>query len=491
LASAYATAYMLPNLFRRLLAEGGMTAAFIPTLNDEMAKRQREGAFGLVSQVASWLLAVSAAIVLVAMLVLSRQSWIVGLCRALHEDQATLDRMLLAARLTVFLFPYLIFVCLAAAFSAALQTLNRFLEPALSPIWLNVCIIGLLAAGKMYSPEDHTAQMNWLCAGALLGGFFQMIVPAWALTREGWRPRFDLRSSSQVCAIVKLMGPTVLGSAIYLINMSVSRLVGLSLNDAAVSVLNYATRLMELPIGVFAVAVSTVVFPLISRFAALGDFDQLGIAYRKGMRFILMINVPAAVGLTLLAEPVIRLLLQRGEFHAGDTSQTTPVLVVYAIGLPVFSFVNLVLRAFYAQKDTLTPVRAAVLSFVVNLGLSIALMGRFSTVGLAVAGNVAILVQAWYLQVRLAKKIPQLALGHLFRDLSKILGASACMGLAVYGSWHGWSHLLAKTRMAELAGLGVTIGIGLAVYGALLWLFRIEGREELAALVRKVRARAA
>jgi putative peptidoglycan lipid II flippase len=239
------------------------------------------------------------------------------------------------------------------------------------------------------------------------------------------------------------------------------------------------------------VAVSTVVFPLISRFAALGDFDQLGVAYRKGMRFILMINIPAAVGLTLLAEPVIRLLLQRGEFHARDTSQTTPVLIVYAIGLPVFSFVNLVLRAFYAQKDTMTPVRAAVLSFVVNLGLSLALMDRFSTVGLAIAGNAAIFVQAWYLQVRLAKKVPQLGLGHLFRDLSKILGASACMGLVVYGAWHGWTHLLAKTKVNELAGLAVTIGLGVAVYGVLLWAFRIEGREELAALTRKVRARTA
>jgi putative peptidoglycan lipid II flippase len=396
-------------------------------------------------------------------------------------DEATIGRWLLAAKLAVVLFPYLVFVCLAAAFSAALQTLNRFLEPALSPIWLNVCMIGLLVAGACLGKTD-TVKMNWFCGGVLLGGFLQMAVPGWALTREGWRPRFDLTRSEQLRAVVRLMGPTVLGSAVYLINMTVSRFVGLSLSDATVSVLNYAQRLMELPIGVFAVAVSTVVFPLISRHAARGDMEQLGVAYRKGMRLILMINIPAAVGLVLLAEPVIRLFFQHGKFHAADTRLMMPVLMVYALGLPFFSFVNLVLRAFYAQKDTATPVRAALASFVVNLGLSIALMGPLSTVGLAVAGNVAIIVQAWYLQVKLARKTPQLAVHHLLGDLGKIAIASTVMGLLVAaGRWTA-AHYFAPTKLADGFALAVLVVAGIAVYGGALWLLRIEGRDELTAL---------
>ena len=278
LASAYATAFQLPNLFRRLLAEGGMTAAFVPTLNDEIAKKHNEAAFALISQVASWLLVTTGVLVLAAMGLLSQTEWLSGLGALLHVDADTVQRWLLAARLAVVLFPYLVFVCLAAAFSAALQTLNRFLEPALSPIWLNLAMIGMLVAGAYWSSGDMMSRMNWFCGGVLIGGFLQMVVPAWALTQEGWHPRFDLTWSEPLRLIVRLMGPTVLGSSIYLINMVVSRFIGLSLNDKAVSVLNYAQRLMELPIGVFAVAVSTVVFPLISRYAAISRISAPRIA---------------------------------------------------------------------------------------------------------------------------------------------------------------------------------------------------------------------
>lgn len=489
LASAYATAFQLPNLFRRLLAEGGMTAAFVPTLNDELEQRQRGGAFTLLNQVSSWLLVVSGALVVFAMIVLSQQGWISGLGHLFGASDDTIGRWLLAAKLAVVLFPYLVFVCLAAAFSATLQTLNRFLEPALSPIWLNVSMIGLLLTGAYLGGAD-AVKMNWFCGGVLLGGFLQMAVPGWALTTEGWRPRFDLKRSEPVRAVARLMGPTVLGSAVYLINMTISRFVGLSLNDAAVSVLNYSTRLMELPIGVFAVAVSTVVFPLISRYAARGDMEQLGGAYRKGMRLILMVNIPAAVGLALLAEPVIRMFFQHGKFAAADTRLMVPVLIVYALGLPFLAFVNLALRAFYAQKDTNTPVRAAVLSFFVNLGLSIALMGPLSIVGLAVAGNVAVVAQAWYLQRKLTRKTPQLALHHLLGGLGKIAIASIVMGLVVAAGWWGASRNLPATRLADALAVTALVIAGVLVYGGALWFLRIEGREELVALIARFRGRA-
>jgi putative peptidoglycan lipid II flippase len=207
------------------------------------------------------------------------------------------------------------------------------------------------------------------------------------------------------------------------------------------------------------------------------------------MRLILMINIPAAVGLALLAEPVIRLFFQHGRFHAADTRLMMPVLMVYALGLPFFSFVNLVLRAFYAQKDTATPVRAALLSFVVNLGLSIALMGPLSTVGLAVAGNVAIIVQAWYLQVKLARKTPQLAVHHLFGDLGKIAIASTVMGLLVAAGWWTTTHYFAQSKLTDGCAVAALVVAGVLVYGGVLWLLRIEGREELTALLARFRGR--
>lgn len=492
LASSFYTAFTLPNLFRRLLGEGALTAAFVPTLSDELKARQRPGAFALVNSVASWLSIVSAAVVIVAMALI-----LVGVRFAPELNGwgikgATVERWIAAADLAVILFPYLIFVCLAAVFSGALQTLHRFVEPALSPIWLNLSMIGLLG-GAAYAGWAGSAEekMLWLCGGALLGGFLQMIVPAGALMREGWKPRFDLRISDPLRQIMRLMGPTVFGSAIYLINISVSRFIGLSLNDSAVTVLNLATRLMELPIGVFAVAISTVVFPLIAKHAAAGDWKSLATSYRKGMRLILVINIPAALGLGILATPIIRLLFQRGAFSADDTELMQPVLIVFALGLPFFSFVSIVLRAYYAQKDTTTPVHAALASFVVNLVVSIVLMRPFGTVGLAIASNVAVIVQAVYLQMKITRKQEGLEFRHVLGDLIKILLASAIMGAVVGGAWWGWMEIASGSQWNDAIGLIMTIALGVAVYGGLLWGMKIEGRDDLAAILNRFRRRSA
>jgi putative peptidoglycan lipid II flippase len=490
LASAFYTAFTLPNLFRRLLGEGALTAALVPTLQQEIRAAQREAAFRLVNRVASWLLVVTGGMVAGGMLVLAFvPRWLAGRAGG-TEVAPALERWLVAADLAVILFPYLVCICLAAVFSAALQTLNRFLEPALSPVWLNLAMIGCLGGaaygGWSASPEGR---MLWLCAGTLLGGVLQLVVPALALRREGWRPRFGLGVDDGLRQILRLMAPTVFGSAIHLINISVSRFVGLSLNDSAVAILNLATRLMELPIGVFTLAVSTVVFPLIARHAAAEEWDAFAASYRKGMRLILVINLPAAAGLALLAEPIVRVLFQRGEFGPADTAAMRPVLAIFAAGLPFLAFTTLVLRAFYAEKDTATPVRAAALSFVVNLGLSLILMGQWGTLGLAVASNVALAAQAVHLQVILARRRPGLAFHHLRRDLGKILLATAAMAGLVRATHQGWVRWSPAGLAADAAGLAVTIGLGAGFYVALLWLLRLEGREELAAIGQRFRER--
>ena len=490
LASIFYTAFTLPNLFRRLLGEGALTAALVPTLQEELKAKARIGAFALLNQVMSWLLVVTGGIVAVAMLGLAWAGEFTGWARGWGLEADTAWRLAESADFAILLFPYLVFVCLAAAFSAALQTLQRFVEPAFSPIWLNLAMIGLLGGAYWGGWADRQdGLMLWLCSGALLGGFLQMAVPAAALMREGWRPGLDFGASAPLRQIVALMGPTVFGSAIYLVNMAVARLVGLSLNDSAVAVLNLATRLMELPIGVFAVAISTVIFPLIAKHAAAGDWKRLAEAYRKGMRLILVINVPAAVGLTVLAVPIIRLLFERGAFGKQDTAMMVPVLAAYAFGLPFFAFVNLILRAFYARKDTATPVRAALLSFAVNLGLSFALMEWLGTVGLAVAGNVAVVAQAIYLQRRLAADDDGLRFAHLWRDLGKIVVAGAAMGVFVAGGWWAWGRIVPPTYWGDALGLLVLIGAGGGSYAGLLWGMRIEGRQDLAAVWTKLRAK--
>ena len=488
LSSAFFSAFTLPNLFRRLLGEGALTAAFVPTMSHELEHNQRDGAFTLVSKVASWLLVVTTAIVLVAMLVMANAATLLRLAGNLGMEADTVHRLLLGADLAVVLFPYMVLVCLAAAFSAACQVLGRFTEPALSPVWLNLAMIAALSLGGWWAWGD-AARMNLLCGGVLVGGFLQMLVPGAVLWQEGWRPRLDLKPDNRVREIVRLMGPTVIGSAIYLINISISRLIGLSLNDQAVAVLNWATRVMELPIGVFTAAIATVVFPLIARHAARSDWNQLGKDYHKGLRLVLVLNIPAAVGLVLLSEPIVRLLFQRGEFHASDTTLMAPILAVYALGLPFLSFTTVALRGFYALKDTATPVRAAALSFAVNLVLSIVLMRWLSTVGLALASTLAVLAQAWFLQTRLTRKLAGLGFAPLLPNLGKIVVASALMGVAVWGGARLLAGLALTGKAHDLAVVAGLIPVACAVYGALLWIMKIEGREDLEALIARIRAK--
>jgi putative peptidoglycan lipid II flippase len=488
LNSAFVSAFTLPNLFRRLLGEGALTAAFVPTLTHELEQKDRAAAFRLVSKVASWLLVVTSAIVLLAILVFANAETLVHVAAGWGVAEDTSRRLLLGADLAIVLFPYMILVCLAAAFSAACQVLGRFAEPALSPVWLNLTILAALGLGAGWA-WGEPQRMNLLCGGVLVGGFLQMAVPAGVLWREGWRPAFDLRPDERLREIIRIMGPTVIGSAIYLINISVSRFIGLSLNDSAATVLNLATRLMELPIGVFTIAVATVVFPLIARHAAKGDWKSLATDYHKGLRLVLVINIPAAVGLALLAEPITRLLFEHGRFSAADTQLMVPVLAAYALGLPFISFTSLALRGFYALRDTATPVRAAALSFGVNIVLSVVLMRSLSTVGLALASTAAVMAQAVFLQWRLVRKDAGFAVRPLVPNLGKIALATLLMAGVVWAGARGVGGLGWAQRAGDFVVVLAVIPAGAALYGAALWALRIEGREDLEHVLRRVRAK--
>lgn len=478
LNSAFITAFSLPNLFRRFLGEGSLTAAFVPTLQEELHENKEAGAFRLLSQVTTWLMVVTGGLVLIGMVLFSQSRLLGG-----HDD-----KWYLAADLTVLLFPYLAFVCLAAAFSATLNVLQRFTEPALSPIWLNLTMIVSLGGAGLHWAETDMGKMYWLCAGVLAGGFLQMAVPAGVLMRLGWRPRADLSLSPRVREIALLMAPGLFGTAIYQINIYVSRLLAFSINDSAASVLFYANRLTELPIGVFAIAVATVVYPLLARHAAERNFSAMAEDYRKGLRLILLINVPAGAGLALLAEPMIRVLFQRGAFTANDTAMMAPLLALFAFGMPFFSITSLSTRAFYALKDTATPVKLAAVSFVINLALSLLLMRPLGAAGLVIASTVAIVVQTALLQRMLTRKLPEMAFSPLWGGVGKIMVAVLGMAVVVAG---GWILLRAHITgfLRDALALGGLIPLGVAVYGVGLWLLKIEGREELIALWRRLKGK--
>jgi len=469
---AFLTAFSLPNLFRRLLGEGALTAAFVPVLQDQLHEDGETGAFHLLNQVASWLLVVVSALVTLAMLVFSQSRRLPG-----HED-----KWYLAADLTVIMFPYLAFICLAAALNATLNVMHRFTEPALSPVWLNLAMILSLGGAGLHFASTPLEEVHWLCVGVLVGGFFQMTVPAAVLMRAGWRPRFELGLAPRVRQIAALMVPGLFGTAIYQINTFVSRMLAFSLTVSTATLMFYANRLMEFPIGVFAIAVSTVVYPLIARHAAAGDLKAMARDFHKGLRMILVINVPAAAGLALLSEPIVRLLYQRGEFTAIDTQTMAPLLTLFVIGMPFFSVVNLTVRAFYSVKDTATPVRIAAVDFVVNLVLSLLLRQALGAAGLVLASTAAIVVQTLLLQRALARRLPGLTFAPLWPSMFKVFIATLAMSGVV---WLGWHRLAGTGRSADLLAVFGLIPLGVAVYAVVLWTLRIEGREEFEAMIKK------
>jgi len=473
--SAFVTAFSLPNLFRRLLGEGALTAAFVPTLQEELHEHGRAGAFALLSKVTSWLVIVTGGLVVLAMLGFSQSRMLQG-----HES-----KWYLAADLTAILFPYLALICVAAALNATLNVFEHFTEPTLSPIWLNLCMILSLGGAGWNIARTDFGRMEWLCAGVLAGGFLQLAVPAGVLIKLGWRPRFDLGLAPRVREIGALMAPGLFGTAIYQINVYVSRLFAFSIDDSSATLLFSANRLMELPIGVFAIAVATVVYPLLARHAAEQNYAGLAGDYRKGLRLILIINVPAAAGLALLSEPIVRLLFQHGRFGAGDTSAMAPLLALFAVGMPFFSVVSLTTRAFYAVKDTLTPVKIGTLSFVINVSLSWALKDVLGAPGLVLASTIAIVVQTFVMQRVLARQVPGMGFGELWRTVGKVLLATFAMALLVVAGWIALHRALHGARVADVIAIGGLIPFSVLVYAAVLWAVRVEGREEFAVLAKK------
>jgi putative peptidoglycan lipid II flippase len=249
----------------------------------------------------------------------------------------------------------------------------------------------------------------------------------------------------------------------------------------------YSNRLMELPIGVFAIAVSTVVYPLIARHAAERKFPALAEDYRRGVRLILIINAPAAAGLAVLSGPIVRLLFQHGHFDASAARAMTPLVALFAVGLPFFSITNLTVRAFYALKDTSTPVRIAVVDFSVNLVLSLALMRWLGTAGLVLASTTAIIVQTLLLQRALVRRLPDMSLAPLGPAVAKVAVASLSMGVMVWAGWQIINETVDRPRLADALAVGALIPLAVLWYGWLLWELRTEGREEITAWWRKRR----
>ncbi|MEY4387850.1 MAG: murein biosynthesis integral rane protein MurJ [Verrucomicrobiota bacterium] len=475
-ANAFAMAFMIPNLFRRLLGEGALTAAFIPAFKEKEKTVGEAEMWRAANATISALVIFSSVVIAVAL---------VGISAALAWGNFSAETTLMLQLLRV-MFPYMLLVCLAAVFMGMLNARGHFFIPAMGATMLNVVMISsVLLLAPRFGRELHE-QIFALAIGVLAAGVAQAAFQLPSLRREGFRYQWVKPwGDPTVRHVVKQMIPGTIGVASYQINVLITQGLAFCLGTGVVIQFQYAVRLMELPQGVFGVSLATFLLPTLSGLAAEKKYDDFRTTLRQGLAHLFFVNLLASVLLVVLAEPIIRLIFERGKFALdGATAPVAFALACLAPGLILFSTVNVLARAFYALGDTKTPMKVSIFCLAVNLILTAAFLIMFKLGykqgALGVANTMSAGCNAMLLTLALKRKLKQLAWAELRAPLVA-LGAAAVAAGAV--AWFGsrlWEQKLGHANMALKFGavFGPACGAAL-VYWALAVLLRVPSAAEM------------
>jgi len=468
-ADAFFVAFRIPNLLRRLFAEGSLSIAFIPVFTEYLQQKSRQDALEL-ARVVLTLLSLVLAIVTIAGVLAS--PWIVRI--QAFGFGGIGEKYELTVLLTRITFPYIFLISLVALFMGILNTLRHFAAPAAAPILLNVGIIAAVVWLSPYCSQPVIA----LAVGVIIGGVLQVLlqIPWLVKTGVSLRPRW-WPGHPGVRRIGRLMLPAVFGSAVYQFNQFVGTLLASFLPEGSVSWLYYADRLVQFPLGVFAIAISTAALPSLSRQAAESGLHAFRETLEYAMRLVLFITLPAMTGLMVLGPLIIRVLFERGAFQATSTAMTTQALVFYCVGLWAFSGIRVLVSGFYALQDTKTPVNAAIIALVANIAFSLALMGPLRHGGLALALSLASSVQFAALALFLGKRVPGWNLRAVARTAGVSVFASGMMAGGIALPYRFWWNPGPQTGLPELVlGLSGLVALGAAIY---FGVSRLLGSREL------------
>jgi len=423
---AFALAFMIPNLFRRLFGEGALSATFIPVFTDYLERRSREDAQRLFSATLTLLLIVLSAITLL----LEAAIW-AGL--RIFTWEATLD---LTLRLLQVLTPFLVFVCISAFLSAVLYTHKQFALPAIAPALLNVFwIAGIVIIAPAFG-DRLDEKIFGVALGVLIGEVAIMCVQIPPLMRHGFRPRLGLAFREPgLRTIVRNMMPMVVGIAIFQINLVADNLMALFLvaGDGAISSLYFANRLLHFPLALVGFSLSTAIFPTLSRMISSGNHHRVAGALTSALRSVIFLGLPAGAGLAVLGVPIIQLLFQDGLFGAEDTMRTFWVVASYCGGLWAFCGVQLLVRTFHSVKDTATPVRIGVWMVGLNVLLNLAFVFPMREAGLALATSITSTIQFFLLYRIVRRHTGALDTGTILRTALKALLLTVVMAGLCYG----------------------------------------------------------
>jgi putative peptidoglycan lipid II flippase len=472
---AYNVAFRIPNLLRDLFAEGAISAAFIPTFTRYLTTRGRDAAWRLGNLVVNALALVTLACVVAG--------WFLApaIARAFAPDYALVPGKLeLTTLLTRIMLPFLTMVAVGVAMMGMLNALRRFFIPALSPAMFNIAALVSAFTLVPLMPRLGWPPIAGIAFGTLLGGIGQILLQWPLLRREGWRyqPVFDARDEG-LREVMLLMAPATVGLAAVQVNVFVNTLLATSQGTGAVSWLNYAFRLMYLPIGLFGVSIGTAVLPEISRHAAAADLPGMRRTVSDALRLMFMLNVPATVGLIVLARPIVALLLERGQFGPADTDATAAAVMFYAPGLLGYAAVKIASPTFYALRDSRTPVAVSALAIGINIALNLALVRVAGFRGLAAGTAIAASVNAGLLLWLLRRRVGGLDGYRNLRAFGLITLASIVMGGAAWGTQHGLQAVMpGDGTILRAVRVFTSIGVALVVLVGAARLLRIEEFED-------------
>jgi len=463
--SAFDVAFMIPNLFRRLFGEGALSAAFVPVFTETLEREGREEANRLVARVGTMLGVALAAIVLggVLLVLAAEQSLSLG-----PKSSAVLP-------LLRTMLPYMFFICLVALAMGTLNAFGHFAVPAYTPVLLNVVWIGTLVWVCPRFGRSPGEQIQGLALGILAGGAIQLLAQIPALLRYGVRPGISFAwADAKVKRILVLMGPAALGMGIHQVNTVIDRLLALWVADWAPAALTYAERLIYLPLGVFATAMGTVLLPTFSRQATREEQGAMRETLGTSLRQVSLLMIPAAVGLIVLARPIVELAFawQGGRFDGQSSLQTARAVAFYGPGLLVFSIYKVLVPAFYGLKDTRTPVKVGAWVVALNLGLNVLFIltwpAGFKHAGLAFATVLASAVNCVALAVLLQRRVGSPGWGRIATTVVKALVGAVLMGLLASGCHTMMVSALTggalNAKFREVLAVGVAIVAGMAVY---------------------------
>jgi len=476
-ADAFFVAQRLPNLFRSLFAEGAFSAAFVPLFAGMMAAEGKAAARAFAEDALAVLLAALLIFVLLGEIFMP---WVMRLIAPGFSQDP--EKFALAVALARITFPYLLFIALVALQGGVLNSVDRFAAAAATPTLLNLFLIAALLMMRRFGWHDGRA-LAWAITAAGLAQFLWLM---FSCARAGLALGLPWpRLTSEVRRTLGIMGPGAVGAGVTQVNLLISTALASFLPGGSVSYLYYADRLNQLPLGVVGIAVGTAILPPLSRQLRLGELGAAVPTKNRGLELALLLTLPAAVALAVLAQPILSVLFQRGAFSPADTAATAAALAAYAAGLPAFVLVKVLAPAFFARHDTATPVKVAITAMAVNLTLTLALMQFLAHVGIALATSCAGWINALTLLALLVRRRHFRYDARARRNLPRIVVAALGMGVVLALLRTALAPALAGSALIRIGALTGLCGAGLAAFAALALALGIADWRDLRSRLRR------